>query len=51
VVAVTSGRVPGHGYRTPAIPRDVETSSAKHEQALVQYTYVQPNYLRLVACH
>ena len=48
VVAVTSGRVPGQGYRTPAIPRDGETSSAKREQALLQYAYVQPKYFETV---
>jgi predicted permease len=48
VVAVTSGRVPGQGYRTPAIPRDGETSSAKREQTLLQYAYVQPNYFETV---
>src|SRR6185369_3390942 len=48
VVAVTSGRVPGQAFRTPAIPRDVETSSTKREQALLQYAYVQPNYFETV---
>src|SRR4030095_7437628 len=48
VVAVTSGRVPGQGYRTAAIPRDVETFSTKREQALLQYAYVQPNYFETV---
>jgi len=48
VVAVTSGRVPGQGYRTPAIPRDVETSSTKRAQALLQYAFVPPNYFETV---
>jgi predicted permease len=46
VSAITNGRPPVYGYRVAAVSLNGETPTPQKKQALIDYTYAEPNYFQ-----